>query len=217
MKTLDGKSLSLNSSQAKALEVYLKELNHFNKTIPLYSRRQKDNFCQEMILDSLLAGSILLKDCSHRIIADIGSGAGFPGIVLAVLDPLREFWLFEPNRKKAAFLEYAGWKMNLKNIQVRDIPIQQEKTALNCTVSKAFLSLHQRLTLTRTVFEQGAYYYHLQSSGWEKQWQKSPAHIQAEWRIKAVKQYKHPLFSTKRVLLRTDLLSNNLKKNNNSQ
>ena len=212
MKTPDGKNHSLNPSQTKALEVYSKELYHFNKTIPLYSRRQKDNFCQEMILDSLLAGRILLKDCSHRIIADIGSGAGFPGIVLAVLDPSREFWLFEPNKKKAAFLEYAGWKMSLTNIKVKNIPVQQEKTALNCAVSKAFLSLHQRLTVTQTAFKPGAYYYHLQSPNWKKEWQKKAVDIQKKWKIKIVKQYQHPFFSTKRVLLRTDLLTNNSKK-----
>ena len=198
----------LSSSQREKLDIYVEELCHFNQTIPLYSRRQGEDFCWELILDSILAGRLLLKDCTYRLIADIGSGAGFPGIVLATLDPFRQFWLFEPNRKKAAFLEYACWKMKLENVQVKNVPVQQRKIFLNCAVSKAFLSLSQRLLLTQPCFKTGASYYHLQSLGWEKQWQKLSLDVQNAWRIITVKKYSHPCFFSERFLLRVDLRSN---------
>ena len=194
----------LDPFHKKELITYAEELSHFNKTISLYSRRQKPDFCWEMILDSYLAGQILLKDNPHPTIADIGSGAGFPGIVMAILDSEREFWLFEPNKKKAAFLEYICWKIKLKNTQVKNKKIQQEKTLLNCAVSKAFFSLDHRLTLTQSAFRSGACYYHLQSLNWEKQWQKALPSIQKQWSLVEIQSYSYPAFLSKRVLLRAN-------------
>lgn len=194
----------LDPFHKKKLITYAEELSHFNKTISLYSRRQKIDFCWKMILDSYLAGQILLKDSPQPTIADIGSGAGFPGIVLAVLDSEREFWLFEPNKKKTAFLEYICWKMKLKNTQIKNKKIQEEKILLSCAVSKAFFSLNQRLTLTQSVFRPGACYYHLQSVNWERQWQETHPSIEEKWSLVEVQKYSHPAFLSKRVLLRAN-------------
>ncbi len=195
----------LHSSQRKQLKIYTEELCYFNRKFSLFSRRKEESFIQELIWDSLLAGQALLKDCNCKTISDIGSGAGFPGLVLAVLDSSREFWLFEPNRKKASFLEYAVQKMNLKNTQVKNIPVQQEKTLLSCAVSKAFLSLSKRLIATQPCLKKEAVYYHLQSLNWKRQWEKSPAEIRKIWRIREVTKYSHPLLPGERVLLESHL------------
>ena len=200
-------SLSLNSLQKEKLEVYAEKLCYFNRSVALYSRRLGKDFCRELILDSVLAGRLLLKDCVHPLIVDIGSGAGFPGLVLAILDPLRHFWLFEPHQKKAAFLEYISWKIDIKNIQVKNIPVQQETTLLKCAVSKAFLSLSRRLIVTQSVFEEGASYYHLQSLDWEKQWKKISLDTREKWQVMEVKKYTHPFLPLERVLIRTDKVS----------
>lgn len=203
MNLLTLKNLLLNPLQIKKMEIYAKELSHFNKSVSLYSRRQKQGFCWEMILDSLMAGSLLLKDNAYPLIADIGSGAGFPGIVLSVLAPERDFWLFESNKKKACFLEYICWEMDLPNVHVKNKKVEQEETLLNCAVSKAFFSLNKRLSLTQSVFRAGACYYHLQSLNWETQWKKGPERIQKNWFIEVVGKYNcHPWF-TDRVLLKT--------------
>ncbi len=193
----------LRDSQIKKFSVYVEALCSFNKVIPLYSRKKGKDFCQELILDSVLAGQILLKDSDHELISDIGSGAGFPGLVLATLDAKRMFWLFEPNKKKADFLKYTCWKMKLKNVQVKNIPIQQEKTFLKCAVSKAFLSLNERLFLTKSRFEKNSFYYHLQTPDWKKKWENGNKEVKKLWKIQEVKSYNHPLLSGKKTLLKT--------------
>ena len=193
---------TLETSHKEKLKTYAEELFHFNKKIVLYSRRQKPDFCWKMILDSYLAGKILLQDNFHSIIADIGSGAGFPGIVLAVLDTKKEFWLFEPNKKRAAFLEYICWKMDLKNTYVKNRRIQEEEGQLSCAVSKAFLSLGQRLAVAQSAFKPGAHYYHLQSLNWKKQWEEASPLIQKKWFLEEIQRYSHPPFLSERVLLR---------------
>ena len=194
---------TLNSLQLEKIEIYATELFHFNKSISLYSRRQKPDFCWEMILDSLFAGSILLKDNTQSLIADIGSGAGFPGVVLSVLAPEREFWLFESNKKKSCFLEYICWKMDLSNVHVKSKKVEESEILLNCAVSKAFFSLGKRLTLTQSVFRTGACYYHLQSVNWEAQWKKAAELIQKNWSIELIGKYSYPPWFTDRVLLKT--------------
>ena len=194
----------LSSSQREKLTIYEEGLRHFNKSVPLYSRSQGKDFCRELILDCLIAGKLLLEDSRHQIIADIGSGAGFPGLVLAVLAKDREFWLFEPNKKKAGFLEHIRWKMSLPHVLVKNGPVQQEKTShLHCAVSKAFLALEKRLTLTGPVFARGACYYHLQSFSEKPLWQTLPQSVQKSWKLVWTKPYNHPLLPGTRMLLKT--------------
>ena len=151
--------LNLKTAQIQKLDLYRQELTHFNQKFALVSRRLAgggDTAGELALLDSVVAGQLLLKKAlMPGPIADIGSGAGFPGLVLAVLNPDREFWLYEVNQKKVGFLEHIAWKLNLKNIQVKNIPIQEEKTPLNQGVSKAFFSLSKRLELTKSVLKKG--------------------------------------------------------------
>ena len=194
----------LKSFQRKQLNLYVEELCHFNQSVPLFSRKQDELFCWNMILDSLLAGHILLEDSvSCPIIADIGSGAGFPGLVMAILDPSKVFWLYEINKNKAGFLEYIIWKLNLKNVEIKG-KVQEEKVLLSCAISKAFFSLNKRLVITRCIFSPGASYYHLLALGWEKQWEKLSLSLRESWQIGMVRKYKKNSFLSERVLLRTD-------------
>jgi len=202
MKLLE--KFSLITSQISKIKIYVDALSHFNKTIPLYSRKKDQSFCWELIINSLLAGEILLKDNDSSLIADIGAGSGFPGCVLAILDPVRDFWLFEPHKKKADFLEHIIWKMDLKNTQIKNIPIQQSEQLLDCAVSKAFLSLGERLNLTKSVFRPRASYYHLQSVNWREQWLQSSEEVKGFWKIEPVKQYS--VLGVKRILVKTILI-----------
>ena len=192
----------LSPDQQEKLCVYVQQLLHFNKTVALFSRKKSEGFCWEMILDSLVAGKIVLEELKNAEIADIGSGNGFPGIVWALLQPSCSFLLFEPNKKKAQFLEYCIWKMNLKNVEVKNIRIEEYPEKIKYGVSKAFLSLKERLILTEPVFISGASYYHFCSIGWEKEWQNLSVDLQSKWQFLA-KNYSIPSFLSERVLLKT--------------
>jgi 16S rRNA (guanine527-N7)-methyltransferase len=63
-------------------------------------------------------------------IVDIGSGAGFPGVVWAILDPTTKTFLIEPREKRVTFLRHIAAKLQLKNIEVicsrfEDLPREQ--------------------------------------------------------------------------------------------
>ena len=192
----------VTESQGKKLSGYIQELLRFNKKFNLLSRRQGERFCWEMVLDSLLASQLLLKQGSFSVITDIGSGAGFPGIVLAILKPAQRVDLLEPHTKRARFLEYVCWKMGLKKVKIYNIPVQEHNQTICCGVSKAFLSLSQRLILTGSLFKSKKVYFHLQSVNWRDEWLKLPLNIQKSWSV-SDQEYGLMPYLPQRVLLKT--------------
>ena len=52
-------------------------------------------------------------------VADLGSGAGYPGVPLAIVEPTREFTLVEPRRKRASFIDVSASRLGLRNVRVR--------------------------------------------------------------------------------------------------
>ena len=198
----------LTDRQSEKLKIYAEELLRFNKKFSLYSRKKPKSFIWELILDSLQAGKILLKDSSQECIADIGSGAGFPGVILSLLDPKRRFILYEPHQKKSEFLHYVTWKMGIKNVEIKAIPVQKTKEKLVCATSKAFFSLNKRLLLTAPVFKKGGIYYHFQPSPVQpspgKAFWQPPLELRKIWKMEGIKTYtcqgqKRALFKTLRI------------------
>ena len=78
------------------------------------------------VVDAAAAAVLHYLDCALPLLTlepparlrDIGSGAGFPGLVAAVLWPQTEIVLVEPARKRASFLQVAAGELGLKNVQV---------------------------------------------------------------------------------------------------
>ena len=82
----------------------------------LVSEQDRDRLLERHILDSArAAGAFVATD---RVAADLGSGAGLPGIPLAVLEPLVAFTLVEPRPARAAFIELAVERLELANVSV---------------------------------------------------------------------------------------------------
>lgn len=67
----------------------------------------------------------LLRDLPEGTAVDVGSGAGLPGVVLAITAPERSWRLLEPRGKRAAFLEEVVRELGLPNVQVSPITAEQ--------------------------------------------------------------------------------------------
>ncbi len=94
---------------------YRDELLRFNERINLIRVASDREFASRHLLDAL-AGLPLLPDRGR--VVDIGSGAGIPGLVLAIARPDLAFTLIESIGKKAAFLAHARRALNLANVTV---------------------------------------------------------------------------------------------------
>lgn len=111
---LSGLGLALAPAQVEALLRLVEELADWNGRFNLTAIREPAEVVDKHLLDSL-AVLPLLKGLA---IADIGTGAGFPGLPLAIADPDRRFTLVESTGKKAVFVRHAAAVLNLPNVEV---------------------------------------------------------------------------------------------------
>ncbi|MEN3045520.1 MAG: 16S rRNA (guanine(527)-N(7))-methyltransferase RsmG [Candidatus Hydrothermales bacterium] len=102
------------------IEKYVKILKEVNERINLISRKDLENIYKKHITESLFYLDII----RGKKIVDIGSGAGFPGIILAIVKKGCDFYLIERNKKKAEFLRKVKRELNLKNVRIYDCDLE---------------------------------------------------------------------------------------------
>jgi 16S rRNA (guanine527-N7)-methyltransferase len=90
----------------------LDELEQWNKKVNLTAIRDPDEMITGHLLDSLVARPLLQ---GNRIL-DMGTGAGFPGLPLAICEPERHFELVDGNNKKITFVQHAVAALGLANV-----------------------------------------------------------------------------------------------------
>ena len=126
----------------KNYEIYIDELKKWNRSINLVDSKSLDDGIQRHVIDSQQLANYF--DISNENIVDIGSGAGFPGMVLAI-EGAKFVRLVEPVFKKVAFLEH------IKNIYKIDVMInnctwqQLQSHDATLVVSRAFAPLKELL------------------------------------------------------------------------
>jgi 16S rRNA (guanine527-N7)-methyltransferase len=109
--------LELDSAQEAAFALYASELAAWNQRFNLTSIRDPDEVQVKHFLDSLSCWLALRNAPAERII-DLGSGAGFPGLPLKILQPGIQLSLVEAVGKKAAFLRHMVQDLGLSGVEV---------------------------------------------------------------------------------------------------
>jgi 16S rRNA (guanine527-N7)-methyltransferase len=128
---------------------YLELLQRWNAIFNLTAIHDFEDQVWLHILDSLSISSYLH---GQRII-DVGTGAGLPGIPLALTQPQRHFVLLDSNSKKTRFLTQVVLELNLKNVEVVHARSEDFRTAIlfDSILSRAFSSIAVMLEKTQTL------------------------------------------------------------------
>lgn len=140
--------VSLDSTAAKRLLQLLDELERWNRSFNLTAITQRAQMLTHHLLDSLSIAALLQ---GGRII-DIGTGAGFPGLPLAIIQPERQFTLLDSNGKKIRFVNHAARTLGLVNVvavHARAEQWQDERGAFDTVVTRAFAPLPELVTMVR--------------------------------------------------------------------
>jgi len=127
--------LQLPESQLAVLRRYLDLLVQWNRKLDLVAPAAPDHLLRAHVLDSLLLLA-MIQPPQGGAVADVGSGAGLPGVVWAVARPDLWVLLLEPRRKRAAFLERVTLELKLANVQVE--PVRAERAAANPQYARRF-------------------------------------------------------------------------------
>jgi 16S rRNA (guanine527-N7)-methyltransferase len=143
----------LDAHQAAQLERLLDELEQWNRAYSLTSIDSRAAMLTHHLLDSLAASA----DLSGVQIADLGTGAGFPGLPLAIAHPGRQFTLIDATAKKVRFVAHAARALGLSNVRACHARAETLRPAIpfDTIVARAVAALPQLAALARPLSAAG--------------------------------------------------------------
>jgi 16S rRNA (guanine527-N7)-methyltransferase len=145
----DAASLGVPLSDADAgrLLTLLEELARWNRRYNLTGIRTLEAMVTHHLLDSLA----IHPDLQGTRVADVGTGAGFPGLPLAVSNPTRHFTLIDSTAKKIRFVSHAADRLGLANVTALQARIETMRPteAFDTVIARAFAPLPRLLAQVR--------------------------------------------------------------------
>ena len=142
--------IKIDENQKNQLVSYMELTLKANESFNLTANDTKESFMIKNIIDSLLIVKNL--DLDGKSILDLGSGAGLPGIPLAIYYKNTNFTLLEPLTKRANFLKEIAQKLGLKNVKVvnerAEIFIKNARESYDFVTSRAVSRLNILLELS---------------------------------------------------------------------
>ena len=138
----EGFACSLPDEALAKLARYAAALKEWNEKMNLTSIVEEEQVIEKHFFDCIITAKTY--DFSSRSVADIGSGAGFPGMIIALLFPTAKVTLIDATKKKFAFLEYIKEELQLKNVDFyvgRVEEMKQQRQAFDVVISRGFASM----------------------------------------------------------------------------
>ncbi len=140
--------LTPSAHQLEQLEGYQKGLLDWNQRINLIAASTETAITTRHIQDSAQVVP-LLPEAPAKVL-DVGSGAGLPGLILAILAPQHHYTLAEKVQKKAAFLSAMVKELKLQNVTVHPARVELLKpNKYDVITCRAWANLSDIISLTR--------------------------------------------------------------------
>ncbi|OGA41410.1 MAG: 16S rRNA (guanine(527)-N(7))-methyltransferase [Betaproteobacteria bacterium RIFCSPLOWO2_12_FULL_62_13] len=141
-----------NETQQRLLD-YIALIEKWNRVYNLTAIREPEKIVSHHLLDSLAVAPHLHAKC----LLDVGSGAGLPGIPLALANPEMQVTLLDSNHKKIAFLNQAVMELKLKNAKVSAERVEswQTQNRFDVIISRAFSEMSEFVRITRHLLAPG--------------------------------------------------------------
>ena len=139
--------LALSDQVIDQLMTYLDLVEKWNRVYNLTAIREREEMIKLHYLDSLS----ILKHVHVKNILDVGSGAGFPGIVLAITKPELKVTVMDSVNKKTTFMQQVKSELSLMNLDVVNSRVEdyQPTTLFEAVTSRAFSNLKNMMSLTQ--------------------------------------------------------------------
>lgn len=174
---------------------YLDLLARWNQTYNLTAIRDPAEMLTRHLLDSLA----MAPYWTEPEIADMGSGAGLPGIALAILHPERRVWLIESNGKKARFLREVKRQLGLDQVEVIEGRAEafRPDAAIGCATARALAPLERLCAWCRPWLGADGRLLAMKGPGYQEE---LPA-LPADFALATVETLRVPGLDAERVLL----------------
>lgn len=148
--------LAPTAGQTQALLKYLDLLQRWNATYNLTAVRERGDMLVQHLADCLTVVPALSRHRTTGRVLDVGSGAGLPGVVLAILLPTLEVSCVDTVGKKTAFVQQLAGELGLPNLRALHARVESLRMApFDIITSRAFASLHEFTQLSRHLLAPG--------------------------------------------------------------
>lgn len=195
--------IDIDGRQARRLYCYFQELKRWSKKMNLISRNVSDEeIVEKHFLDSL-ALLPLLEERQAGLL-DVGSGAGFPGLVCKAVRPEMKTALVEPRLKRVSFLRHICRLLDLTDIEVHGCRLEERtiegESAFGWVVSRAVAEIGDFLTLCNRFRDYGSSVVCMKGPGYLDELDES-AEADRGWQLADVRTYQLPHSGAQRALL----------------
>ena len=149
-------SLNLSNQMIDQLMAYLNLIEKWNRVYNLTAIRERDEMIKLHFFDSLS----ILNHVEMEHVLDVGSGAGFPGIVLAITKPELKVTVMDSVNKKTTFMQQVKSELSLTNLNVVNARVEdyQPTILFDGVITRAFSSIQNMLLMTQhTLQKNGAW------------------------------------------------------------
>lgn len=141
-----------DSFASSRLSLLIEELEKWNKKYNLTAIRAPNEMIHGHIMDSLSA----LEFIKGKDVIDIGTGAGFPGLPLAIMRPKNHFLLIDGNGKKIGFIQHIISLFELKNVQAKKIRAENffPDQLFDTVIARALTTLPKLISLSEHLLKE---------------------------------------------------------------
>ena len=196
--------INCSDEQLNLLNSFMKCTLETNEKFNLTAITNEEQFVEKMIFDSALA--LYDLDFSNKKIIDIGTGAGYPGMVLKILEPKADVYLLDSTAKKIKYLEEFA---DSNTIQVQGVVARAEEYARNnietfdYATARAVAALNILLELITPLLKVGGTFIAMKGAGYEKEIQDSQKALKKlNCRIESIEEFELPESKESRAIIR---------------
>lgn len=155
---LESLSIFLTAVQRDKIEIYIEELKLYNPRLSLVNFKDDNDLFENHILDCLLPLPYFSNIQTYHW-ADVGSGAGLPGILLAITLEDKHFTLIERSTRRSRFLETLAIRLKLDNVSVLSENIEKVSLSFDGVVFRAFRDLNEFIPFLVSLLKKGGQLY----------------------------------------------------------
>jgi len=196
--------IHLDENAVEAFDLFLKELLKWNEKINLTAIRTEKGIVLKHFLDSV---SVCPYIPNHSCLLDIGSGAGFPGIPLKIVNLLMDITLIDSTRKKVDFQRHIIRMLGLRGIEAihgrvegKEI-LQSLRGRFDIVISRAFSDLPSFLMLSFPFLKKGGIVFAMQGETNDEEIQRLSGIESIQYRLRQVTLFRLPFSDFKRTIL----------------